>query len=46
MCTAHITPKPANVGVTGEQLLRAAPSNHTDTAVSQFRSDALPTHHI
>jgi hypothetical protein len=31
-CTAH-TPKPADVGVSGDPLLRAAPLNHIDIVV-------------
>jgi hypothetical protein len=37
--TAH-TPKPADIGLSGEPLLREAPSNHTDTFVSQFFCNA------
>jgi hypothetical protein len=42
---AH-TPKPANVAVLADPLLRAAPSNHTFTAVSQFPCNIPPIYPI
>jgi len=42
---AH-TPKPADVAVSTDPLLRAAPSNHTLTAVSQFPCNIPPTYPI